>query len=73
MAVPYDKNWQAFIDGKKTDILKANKAFMAVKLPKGRHTILFKYHQKELFIAFFGSIGIVCLYVILNRMTGKRN
>lgn len=73
MAVPYDKNWQAFIDGKKTDILKANKAFMAVKLPKGRHTILFKYHQKELYIAFFGSIGIVCLYVILNRMTGKRN
>ena len=45
---------------------------MAVKLPKGRHTVLFKYHQKELYIAFFGSISIVCLYVILNRMTGKK-
>jgi hypothetical protein len=35
--------WKAFIDGKRTDVFKANYLFMSVWAPEGEHMIEFRY------------------------------
>lgn len=47
-SVPYDKGWSAYVDGKKTDIIKANIGFMAVHVPEGDHEIRFRYETPGL-------------------------
>lgn len=39
----YYPGWNAYIDGKKTEIYRANYAFRAIETPKGSHTIVFKF------------------------------
>lgn len=42
-SVPYDKGWDAILDGKNLEIIKSA-GMMAVKVPKGEHNLVFKYH-----------------------------
>lgn len=39
----YPPSWKAFVDGKETEIIKANYAFRAVVIPKGNHIVEFRY------------------------------
>ena len=43
LSIPYAKGWKAYIDGKETELLKANECYMALSLEKGSHTIELKY------------------------------
>ena len=43
LSVPYSQGWKAYVDGNEADLLKANEAYMALKLDKGSHTIELKY------------------------------
>ena len=44
LPVPYSSGWEAFVDGKKTDLYKADIMYMALELDAGRHNIVLKYH-----------------------------
>ncbi len=42
-SVPYDKGWNATVNGKEVEIEKVNAGFMAVKVPAGNSEIRFNY------------------------------
>lgn len=42
-SIPYDKNFTVMIDGKKTDIMKVNTAFLGAKIKAGSHEIVISY------------------------------
>lgn len=39
LPIPYNKDWNAYVDGKKVEILEANYAFMALPISKGKHSV----------------------------------
>ncbi len=43
----YDKGWNAFIDGKKAEILRVDYALRGLSLPAGDHTIEFKFEPQS--------------------------
>ena len=43
----YPKGWDAYVDGEKVDIFRANYILRAVMLPKGEHTLEFKFEPKS--------------------------
>ncbi|URA11186.1 YfhO family protein [Thermospira aquatica] len=54
----YHKQWRAKIDGAQVPILKANIAQMAVKVPSGKHTVVFSYEAVFLY-QVLGWLGVV--------------
>lgn len=52
----YDKGWKATINGRKTNLLRANGCFMAIPVPPGKSTVHLKYSPLSFKIG-----GILCL------------
>lgn len=42
-SIPYEKGWSAYVDGEKVDVQAISKAFCAIDVSQGEHTIVFKY------------------------------
>ena len=62
LSIPYSDGWTAYVDGKKTDILQANTAFMGIELSAGDHVIELKYWTPGLTAGIIVSlIGLVWL------------
>lgn len=63
----YYPYWNAFIDDIRQDIIPVNNTFMAVKLLKGYHRVLFEFRSQKILTAFWISFicWILCLCVIV--------
>jgi hypothetical protein len=63
--VYYDKGWNAYVDGQKTEIAKVNYVLRAIMVPAGTHTIEFKFepisHKTGWTITTITSILMVLL------------
>ena len=61
--------WTAFVDGKNTEILRANYTFRAISLTKGRHLVVFKYQPKSFWWGL--RISIISFLVFGIFLLGK--
>ena len=43
LTLPYSEGWSAYVDGTKTEILRADTMYMAIEVPAGNHQIRFQY------------------------------
>ncbi|TAM39975.1 hypothetical protein EPN54_02955 [bacterium] len=71
----FDKSWRAFIDGKETKVYRANMAFKAVILEKGRHIVRFVYDPKLYKITlfcYFAGIFIAAVIFLCQPLFRKR-
>lgn len=64
--IPYDAGWQAKVDGKTVEIEAVQNALVAVKVPKGKHTVELAYYPQGMKLGgllFISSILLFCGYV----------
>lgn len=69
----YYPGWRAYVDGRKTKIYRANLAFRAIEVPKGRHTVVFKYIPMSFYIGLCLTIIGILLCIWLWRRDGEGN
>lgn len=73
ISTSYSDGWNAYVDGRKVDIINVNKGFIGIELEEGQHEIIFKYSTPWLKIGIIISvIGIIVLSIIITRR-GKEN
>lgn len=60
--------WRAYVDGAPTQLWRANRAFVAVQVPDGEHTVLLKYEDR-MFRAGAGVSGLVVLALVIAGST----
>lgn len=60
----YYPEWHAYIDGAETEIYPADKAFRAVRIPEGDHTVEFRFIPSSFYRGMW--ISIVSLVVVLS-------
>jgi hypothetical protein len=61
----YSPGWIATIDGKETDILRANYILRALNIPDGKHKIEFKFQPASYFIGEKVALGSSGLILVL--------
>jgi uncharacterized membrane protein YfhO len=68
----YYPGWKVYIDGKRADILKANYTFMATRVPKGEHTVTFKYIPESFLIGLsISSLTLISAFIWFIRRNDK--
>lgn len=59
----YYPGWKAYVDGKETEIYRANYTFRAIELPKGKHIVKFLYEPESFRIGAILSGSSLFLYL----------
>lgn len=73
ISVPYSTGWSAYIDGKKTDIIKADTMYMGINIPKGSHLIELRYKTPGIKAGAVISIMGICIFIVMiNKHRFKR-
>src|SRR5581483_5047217 len=59
--------WTAMVDGEKADVLIANYAFRAVRVPAGKHTVFMTFLPRAILVggAISFSVFLLCLVGIV--------
>ena len=63
ISTPYSKGWKAYVNGKETEIVKANEAFIGIPLNEGTHQIYLKYETPFLKLGVFVTSVSIILFI----------
>lgn len=69
-SIPYSKGWSCYVDGEKTDILKANIMYMAVWLEAGSHHIELRYIPEGM--RFGAAVSFATLFMVVSVFAVKK-
>ena len=70
-SIPYDKNFEILVDGKKAAYEKVNTAFLGLKIQEGKHEVEIIYHAPGLMIGKILSLIGLILFVLIIRLKWK--
>lgn len=75
LSIPYSEGWTARVDGKKTQVLRANTMFMALPLSEGSHEITLTYRTPWMNLgAGVSAFGILCcVAIVIMRKRGRQD
>ena len=65
--------WRAYLDGRRTKIVRANHAFLGVFVPKGRHTVRLVYRPQAVVLGQAITFATLALIVLLGALRASRN
>lgn len=68
--------WRAYLDGRRTKIVRANHAFLGVFVPAGRHTVRMVYMPRSFVVGrgiTFGMLGMIVLGFAARSIIRRRN
>lgn len=72
----YYPGWNAYVNGQKSEIIRANYTFKAVALPPGKNEVIFKYEPKSFKIGGFVtwlSIISSLIYLAISSLWKRKN
>lgn len=73
-SIPYSKGWRGFVDGKETEVLKANVGFLALEIGEGKHEVQLLYETPGLKAGMLCSmISLVSLAAIFGYEKKRRH
>ncbi|MBQ7747325.1 MAG: YfhO family protein [Spirochaetia bacterium] len=72
ISIPYGKGWTAFVDGKKTQLLRGNIMNLALPMEKGKHSIELVYATPLLKEGLIVSIMTIVLFFIFVQRKRKQ-
>jgi uncharacterized membrane protein YfhO len=68
----YYPGWQAKLDGQPVEIFPADILFRAVRVPAGKHVLLFEFRSRSLELgAVVSGVGLIILLVGLGLIVRK--
>jgi hypothetical protein len=62
------RGWRAWVDGRRTTVVPANHAFLAVYVPRGRHTLRLAFRSQSFVVGravTAGTLLLLCTVIIL--------
>ena len=72
-SIPYEKGWNAYVDGVKTDVIKlVEGAFVGIKLKPGYHNIVLEYIAPGKYAGRYITLATIVLFAgvfIIRRHT----
>ena len=72
-SIPYNKDLNIYVDGKKVNKIKLLDTFLGAKINKGEHKIIIKYIPKTLYLSIIPSIiGQLLLYIYIKLYKKKK-
>ena len=74
-SIPFDKNWQIYVDGEQVhpDTTGKTASLLMLELSPGEHEIVFEYKPHEFILGMEISIaGMICFGIIIGIDSYKR-
>ena len=72
-SIPYNKDLDIYVDGKKVNKIKLLDTFLGAKINKGEHKIVIKYIPKTLYLSIIPTIiGQLLLYIYIKIYNKKK-
>ncbi len=72
ISIPYGKGWSAYVDGRKTPILRGNIMNLALPVEKGKHSIELVYETPLLKAGFGISVVTILLFAAFMLIRRRR-
>jgi hypothetical protein len=72
LADSFDPGWRAFVNGRETEILRANLFFRAVLLQPGNHLVEFRYEPRSFSLGLIVSLTTVAVLIGAGAVTAVR-